>query len=145
MNRVILIGRLTRDPEVPQTGQATWARYTLACDRQFKKDGQPTADFPNCIVFGKGAEFAEKYLHKGMKIAITGRIQTGSYQNKEGKTVYTTDVVVDSQEFVESKSSNGGGSGDNSSTRPTTKQKAVKPDLSEFTVLDGSDENLPFS
>lgn len=106
MNNVTLMGRLTRDPEIrySQGENATAiARYTLAVDRRFKRDGDPTADFISCTVFGKGAEFAEKYLHKGMKIAVVGRIQTGSYTNREGQKVYTTDVIVDQQEFCESK------------------------------------------
>ena len=107
MNKVILIGRLARDPEIRYSQGASStciARYTLAVDRKFKQEGQPTADFINCIAFGKLGEFAEKYLHKGIKIAVTGRIQTGSYKNKDGNTVYTTDVVVEEQEFCESKS-----------------------------------------
>ena len=100
MNKVILIGRLTRDPEVRQAGETTVARYALAVDRRGKKE---EADFINCVVFGKGAEFVEKYLKKGTKIAVTGHIQTGSYKNNEGRTVYTTDVVIEDQEFCESK------------------------------------------
>lgn len=109
MNQVVLMGRLTRDPEVRYTtgdNPLAIVRYTLAVDRRFKKEGEATADFINCTVFGKGAEFAEKYLRKGTKIAVSGRIQTGSYTNQEGQTVYTTDVVVDSQEFAESKAAN---------------------------------------
>ena len=107
MNKVIEIGRLTKDPEIRYSKGANTtcvARYTLAVDRKFKQEGQPTADFINCIAFGKLGEFAEKYLHKGVKIAVTGRIQTGSYKNKDGNTVYTTDVVVEEQEFCVSKS-----------------------------------------
>ena len=107
MNKVIEIGRLTKDPEIRYSQGANTtciARYTLAVDRKFKQEGQPTADFINCIAFGKLGEFAEKYLHKGTKIAVVGRIQTGSYKNKDGNTVYTTDVVVEEQEFCESKS-----------------------------------------
>lgn len=107
MNKVILMGRLTRDPDVRySTGETTGAsvaRYTLAVDRRFKREGEQTADFIGCVVFGKGAEFAEKYLKKGTKIVICGRIQTGSYTNNEGKKVYTTDVVVEEQGFAESK------------------------------------------
>ena len=106
MNKVILIGRLTKDPEVKysQTANATAVSHiTLAVDRKFKKDGEQNADFINCIAFGKFAEFQEKYFFKGTKIAITGRIQTGSYTNKSGVKVYTTDVVVEEQEFAESK------------------------------------------
>ena len=109
MNKVIEIGRLVREPEIRYSQGASStciARYTLAVDRKFKQEGQPTADFINCIAFGKLGEFAEKYLHKGVKIAVVGRIQTGSYKNKDGNTVYTTDVVVEEQEFCESKSSN---------------------------------------
>ena len=109
MNKVIEIGRLTKDPEIRYSQGANTtciARYTLAVDRKFKQEGQPNADFINCIAFGKLGEFAEKYLHKGVKIAVTGRIQTGSYKNKDGNTVYTTNVVVEEQEFCESKSSN---------------------------------------
>ena len=109
MNKVILIGRVVRDAEIRYsqgTNTTCIARYTLAVDRKFKQEGQPTADFINCIAFGKLGEFAEKYLHKGVKIAVTGRIQTGSYKNKDGNTVYTTDVVVEEQEFCESKSQN---------------------------------------
>lgn len=109
MNKVIEIGRLTKDPEIRYSQGASStcvARYTLAVDRKFKQEGQPTADFINCIAFGKLGEFAEKYLRQGIKIAVTGRIQTGSYTNKDGQKVYTTDVVVEEQEFCESKSSN---------------------------------------
>lgn len=108
MNKVILQGRLTREPEVRYSqGNTTMAiaRYSLAVSRKFKRDNEPDCDFINCIAFGKLGEFAEKYLHKGMKIAVVGRIQTGSYKNKDGNTVYTTDVVVEEQEFCESKNS----------------------------------------
>ncbi len=108
MNKVILMGRLTRDPEVRYStsgdNQLAIARYTLAVDRRFRRDGdQQTADFIRCVAFGRGGEFAEKYFHQGTKIVVEGRIQTGSYQNKEGQTVYTTEVVVENQEFAESK------------------------------------------
>ena len=110
MNKVILMGRLTRDPEVrySQGEQATAiARYTVAVDRRFRRDGDSqTADFIGCVAFGRQAEFAEKYLRKGTKIALTGRIQTGSYTNRDGQKVYTTDVVIEDQEFCESKQSN---------------------------------------
>ena len=102
MNLVCLMGRLTRDPEIRTTESTTIARYTLAVDRRFKKDGEQGADFINCVAFGKSAEFAEKYFQKGTKIAVTGKIQTGSYE-KEGTKVYTTDIIVDNQEFAESK------------------------------------------
>lgn len=106
MNKVELIGRLTRDPDVRYSqgdNPMTIARYTLAVNRRFKNDGQPDADFISCIAFGKSGEIAEKYLRRGMKIAVEGRIQTGSYTNKDGNKVYTTDIVVENQEFVESK------------------------------------------
>ena len=106
MNKVILMGRLCGDPDVRQTqGGTSVAKYRLAVDRRFKREGDQDADFINCVTFGKNAEFAEKYLNQGTKIAVTGRIQTGSYKNKEGQTVYTTDVIVDEQEFAESKNS----------------------------------------
>ena len=101
-NKVFLCGRLTKDPEV-KTGENTVARYTLAVDRRFSK-GEET-DFINCVCFGKAAEFAEKYLKKGIKIIIVGRIQTGSYTNKDGQKVYTTDIIIEDQEFAESKGS----------------------------------------
>lgn len=107
MNKVILMGRLTREPEVRYSSgesQTAVARYTLAVDRRFKRqDDEQTADFINCVVFGRGAEFAEKYLRQGIKVVVEGRIQTGSYTNREGQKIYTTDVVVESQEFAESK------------------------------------------
>ena len=139
MNKVIEIGRLTKDPEIRYSQGASStciARYTLAVDRKFKQEGQPNADFINCIAFGKLGEFAEKYLHKGTKIAVTGRIQTGSYKNKDGNTVYTTDVVVEEQEFCESKSSNQSQGND----RPQASSDGFMsiPDNLE-------DEGLPFS
>ena len=124
MNKVILMGRLTRDPEVRYSqgeNAMAIARYSLAVDRRGSKrdsgSNEQTADFINSVAFGKSGEFAEKYLHKGMKICVSGRIQTGSYTNKEGQKVYTTEVVVDDQEFCESKNANsgdlGGGNGGN--------------------------------
>lgn len=112
MNRVVLMGRLVREPEIRRTtgeNAMVIARYTLAVDRRFKRDADQTADFIGCVVFGRGAEFAENYLHKGTKIVVSGRIQTGSYTNKDGQKVYTTDVVVEEQEFAESKSASGNG------------------------------------
>ncbi len=109
MNRATLIGRLTRDPDIRYTqgrdGQICVARYTLAVDRRRRAEGEQNADFISCVAFGRSGEFAEKYLHKGMKIAVSGRIQTGSYTNRDGVKVYTTDVVIEDQEFCESKSS----------------------------------------
>lgn len=107
MNKAILIGRLTRDPEVrySQGSNTAVARYTIAVDRKFKKDGEPTADYIPCVVFGRQAEFAEKYFGKGMKVVISGRITTGSYTNRDGQKVYTTEITVEEQEFAESKGS----------------------------------------
>ena len=138
MNKVILIGRVVRDAEIRYSQGASStciARYTLAVDRKFKQEGQPTADFINCIAFGKLGEFAEKYLHKGIKIAVTGRIQTGSYKNKDGNTVYTTDVVVEEQEFCESKSSNQSQGND----RPQTSSDDF------MNIPDGVEDGLPFN
>lgn len=102
MNKAILTGRLTADPDV-RTGNTTVARYRLAVDRRFKRNGEDTADFIPCVAFGKSAEFAEKWLKKGTKVNVVGRIQTGSYTNKDGQKVYTTDVIVEECEFAESK------------------------------------------
>ena len=107
MNKVTLIGRLTKNPEVRYSAgenATAVAKYTLAVDRKYKRDNEPTADFINCIAFGRNGEFTEKYFRQGMKVAISGRIQTGSYTNKDGNKVYTTDIVVEEQEFCESKS-----------------------------------------
>ena len=150
MNKVILMGRLTRDPEVrySQGDQATAiARYTLAVDRRFRRDGdQQSADFIGCVAFGRAAEFAEKYFRKGTKIAVTGRIQTGSYTNKDGQKVYTTDVVVEEQEFAESKnasSDNGGFAGGFSGgDRPSPGSVAGDGFMN---IPDGIDEELPFN
>lgn len=133
MNNVSLIGRLTRDPEVRYTNDKAVGRYTLAVDRRYHREGDATADFINCVVFGKAAEWAEKYLHKGMKLAAVGRIQTGSYTNKDGERVFTTDVIVESQEFVEKKSDS------------ETKSQPAAVDESGFMhIPDGIDEDLPF-
>lgn len=104
MNKVILIGRLIKDPDVRTgTNDTKIARYILAVNRKYHKNNEPTADFIACVALGKNGEFAEKYLHKGIKIAVTGRIQTGSYTNRDGQRVYTTDILIDEQEFAESK------------------------------------------
>lgn len=146
MNKVILMGRLTRDPEVrySQGEQATAiARYTLAVDRRFKRDGdQQTADFIQCVAFGRAGEFAEKYFRKGTKIAVTGRIQTGSYTNKDGQRVYTTDVVVEEQEFAESKNAGGDNSGFAPADRPSPSSAAGDGFMN---IPDGIDEDLPFN
>ena len=143
MNKVIEIGRLVREPEIRYSQGASStcvARYTLAVDRKFKQEGQPNADFINCIAFGKLGEFAEKYLHKGTKIAVTGRIQTGSYTNKDGQKVYTTDVVVEETEFVESK---GASSADNSNNSRPAPNVTNNNDF--MSIPDGVDEELPFA
>mgnify|MGYP002510152442 FL=1 len=147
MNKVILMGRLVRDPEVrySQGDNATAvARYTLAVDRRFNRNNDDqTADFINCVAFGRSGEFAEKYLHKGTKIAITGRIQTGSYTNKDGVKVYTTDVVVEDQEFAESK--NSAGSADNSGFAPAGRPAPAAAGDGFMNIPDGIDEELPFN
>lgn len=147
MNKVILMGRLTRDPDVRYTtgeNPLAIARYTLAVDRRFHKDGEATADFISCVVFGRAAEFAEKYFRQGLKITISGRIQTGSYTNREGQKVYTTEIVVEEQEFAESKSS-----GDNGAAYYTPKQTpppAPADGADGFmNIPDGIEEELPFS
>lgn len=138
MNKVILMGRLTKDPDIRYTqGENSMciARYTLAVDRRFGRDSN-TADFIPCASFGKTAEFAEKYLKKGTKMAITGRIQTGSYDDKDGKKVYTTEVVVEDQEFAESK---------NSGQAPSQKPAKEEDGLDGFmNIPDGIEEEMPF-
>ena len=147
MNKVILMGRLVRDPEVrySQGENATAvARFTLAVDRRFNRNNgeENNADFIGCVAFGRQAEFAEKYFRKGMRIAITGRIQTGSYTNKDGVRVYTTDVVVEEQEFAESKSASG--SNDGGYSAPV---QAPNTSISDgfMNIPDGIDEELPFN
>ena len=151
MNKVILMGRLTRDPEVRYSqGESAMAiaRYSLAVDRRGRgnsQDGQ-TADFINIVAFGKSGEFAEKYLRKGTKLVVTGRIQTGSYTNKDGVKVYTTDVVAEDQEFAESKNAsanNGGASfgGNNYSNEPAPSAAGD----GFMNIPDGIDEELPFN
>lgn len=109
MNKVMLVGRLTADPELKDTANSSYCRFNVAVDRRYKQDGGPDADFPSCVAWGKTAEFVNKYFHKGMKIGIEGRIQTGSYTNRDGQKVYTTDVVAENVEFVESKKAQGQG------------------------------------
>ena len=138
MNKVILMGRLTRDPDVRYSsgdGSTAVARYTLAVDLRFHRDGDATADFIGCVAFGRQAEFAEKYLRQGTKIAITGRIRTGSYTNREGRKVYTTDVVVEEQEFAEGKNAE----------RPREQGTTPQANTDGFmTIPDGVDEDIPF-
>ena len=136
MNKVIQIGRLTGDPDVSYsqgTERICIARYSLAVDRKFKRENEPTADFIRCVAFGKNGEFAEKYFRKGMKVAITGRIQTGSYKDRDNKTIYTTDVIVEEQEFCESKKE----------TQDNAPEAPVGNDGS-MNIPDGIDEELPF-
>lgn len=147
MNKTILMGRLTRDPEVrfSQTAEpVAIARYTLAVDRKIKREGEQTADFISCIAFGRNAEFAEKYFRKGMKVLITGRIQTGSYTNKDGQKVYTTDVVIEEQEFAESK---GSGESNREERDRAAMQAAGYGDAGDgfMNIPDGIDEELPFT
>ena len=151
MNKVILMGRLTRDPEVRYSqgdSPTAIARYTLAVDRRFNRNGDDaSADFIGCVAFGRSAEFAEKYLRKGTKIAITGRIQTGSYTNKDGVKVYTTDVVVEDQEFAESKNSagNDGGFAGNGGFSGGGRPEPMAAGDGFMNIPDGIDEELPFN
>lgn len=143
MNKCELVGRLTRDPEVRYSqgeNASCIARFSIAVNRRFKNaEGNYEADFINCVAFGKSGEFIEKYFKKGMAIGITGRIQTGSYTNKDGVKVYTTDVVVEESEFVESKGSGGNNSSTNNTTQPTENQAGF------MNIPDGVDEELPFN
>ena len=152
MNKVILMGRLTRDPDIRYSqgeNSTAVARYTLAVDRRFRRDGGQDADFISCVAFGRTAEFAEKYFHQGIKIAITGRIQTGSYTDKDGRKVYTTDVVVEEQEFAESKNAAGSGA----SYQPSAPSYQPSPAPSPapvsadgfMNIPDGIEEELPFN
>lgn len=145
MNKVILMGRLTRDPEVRYSqgeNAMAVARYSLAVDRRFSRGNgdDNNTDFINIVAFGKAGEFAEKYFRKGMKVLVTGRIQTGSYTNKDGQKVYTTDVVAEDQEFCESKSSNG-----NSNEMSNPYVAAVVNSDGFMNIPDGIDEELPFN
>lgn len=141
MNHVVLIGRLVRDPEIRYSqGEKPMAiaKYTLAVDRKYKKEGEQTADFIRCIAFGKNAEFAEKYMTQGRKFAVEGSIQTGSYQNKDGQTVYTTDVIVNGQDFCDSKPASSGNSGNYAGAATDSEGFMNIPDGVE-------DEGLPFN
>ena len=163
MNKVVLMGRLTRNPDVrySQGERSTCiARYTLAVNRRFKRDGEPDADFINCVAFGRQGEFAEKYLKQGTKIVISGRIQTGSYTNREGVRVYTTDIVVEEQDFAESKAnaaSYGGGypQAGYQGAEAAQPQAPARPDPANasgghaadegfMTIPEGIEEELPF-
>ena len=145
MNKVILMGRLTRDPEVRYgagENSTAVARYTIAVERRFKRDGEQSADFIGCVAFGRNAEFAEKYLRQGTKIVLTGRIQTGSYTNRDGQKVYTTDIVVEEQEFAESTAAAAGNGGQGNYSRSSS----APSDANGFmNIPDGIDDELPFS
>lgn len=143
MNKVILMGRLTRDPEVRYSSgdnPTAIARYTLAVDRRYQREGEQSADFIPCVTFGKSAEFVEKYFRKGTKIALIGRITTGKYTNKEGQTVYTTEVVVEEQEFAESKSAN-----ERSQQAGSSNPMSSNSNDGFMNIPDGIDEELPFN
>ena len=151
MNKVMLMGRWTRDPEVrySQGGEnpLAIARFTLAVDRRFKRDGEATADFINCVAFGRQAEHAERFYRQGLKVVITGRIQTGSYTNKDGVKVYTTDIVVEEQEFAESKAVSDANAGGYRSAPTPAPAPAPVSDAGDgfMNIPDGIDEELPFS
>lgn len=164
MNKVVLMGRLTRDPEVRYSQGANAlaiARYTLAVDRRFRREGEPTADFIQCVAFGKQGEFAEKYFRQGMRITVSGRIQTGSYENREGQRVYTTEVIIDEQEFAESKAANeeyrqsqgnryqdhDAGNYQSRSYQAPARESAPSGDPGDgfMNIPDGIDEELPFN
>ena len=149
MNKVILMGRLTREPDVRYSqnadGSMEVARYTLAVDRRRARNNndEQSADFISCVAFGRSGEFAEKYLHQGTKIVVTGRIQTGSYTNKDGQRVYTTDVVVEEQEFAESKSA---ASGETAAYTPSRPEPSAAAGDGFMNIPDGvEDEGLPFN
>ena len=156
MNKVILMGRLTRDPEVRYSQAAeplAIARYTLAVDRRFQRrdnsGNEQTADFISCVAFGRNGEFAEKYFHQGMRVSISGRIQTGSYTNKDGVKVYTTEVIVEEQEFAESKNAGGSNGGYSAPQHNNPAPSANTSDLGSadgfMNIPDGIDEELPFN
>ena len=151
MNKVILMGRLTRDPEVRYSAgenALAIARYTLAVDRRFRRDGEASADFISCVCFGRSAEFAEKYFRQGLKIAVSGRIQTGSYTNRDGQKVYTTEVVVEDQEFAESKAASDNYAASHSQTSapaPSMPGPGAASADGFMNIPDGIDEELPFN
>ena len=153
MNKVILMGRLTRDPEVRYSQGATAtaiARFSIAVDRRFKRDGEPDADFINCVAFGRTGEFIERYGHKGTKFVVEGRIQTGSYTNKDGVRVYTTEVIVEEQEFAESRAESEANRGSfQYNNAPASQAPASAPSMDAgdgfMNIPDGIDEELPFN
>ena len=148
MNKVILMGRLTRDPDVRYSAgenSTAVARYTLAVDRRFRRDGDSaTADFIGCVAFGRSAEFAEKYFRQGLKVIVTGRIQTGSYTNKDGQRVYTTDVVVENQEFAESKAASANNAGGYQQAAPSRPEPTQAAGDGFMNIPDAIEEELPF-
>ena len=147
MNKAILMGRLTRDPDVRYSqgeNPMAIARYTLAVDRRFKRDGEQSADFINCLAFGRSAEFAEKYFKQGTKIAVSGRIQTGSYTNREGVKVYTTEVVIEEQEFAESKAASSQNN-NRGASQPSTPQPSTTASDGFMNIPDGLEDELPFN
>lgn len=153
MNKVILMGRLTRDPEVRYSqgaSQTAVARFSIAVDRRFKREGEPDADFFNCTAFGKQAEFIERYLRKGVKIVVCGRIQNDNYTNKEGQMVYSVRVIVEEVEFAESKnaSANNGDNGYHGGGYTGGSNNAPAPSGAGdgfMNIPDGIDEELPFN
>lgn len=153
MNKVILMGRLTRDPDVRYSqgdNSTAIARYTIAVDRRVSRnagDDQQTADFIGCVAFGRNAEFAEKYLKKGTKIALEGRIQTGSYTNRDGQRVFTTDVVVENTEFAESRNANGGAAAGPASFGGQNQSfgQPADPGSDFMNIPEGIEEELPFN
>ena len=154
MNKVILMGRLTRDPEVRYSAgdnSMAIARYTLAVDRRGRantSNGEQTADFIQCVAFDRSAEFAEKYFHQGTKLVVTGRIQTGSYTNKDGQRVYTTEVILDDQEFADSKNGSSDGASASSYFRPAMDSRPAPGSAAGdgfMNIPDGIDEELPFN
>ena len=141
MNKVILMGRLTRDPEVRYSqgaSQTAVARFSIAVDRRFKREGEPEADFFNCTTFGKQAEFVEKYLHKGTKIVVCGRIQNDNYTNKDGQMVYSVRLMVDEIEFAESKNAANAGA-------PAENNTAANDSNGFMNIPEGIEEDLPFN
>lgn len=148
MNKVIFMGRLTRDPEVRYSqGQnpTAVARFSIAVDRRFKREGEPDADFFNCTAFGKQGEFVEKYLHKGTKIVISGRLQNDNYTNKEGQQVYAVRVMVEEIEFAESKNASTGGNGGDQPSQNNNAGTASGAGDGFMNIPDGIDEELPFN
>ena len=144
INRVILVGRLTKNPEIRKTPNgASICKFTLAVSRKVKAQGQPDADFISCVAFGRNGEFAEKYFHQGMRVSISGRIQTGSYTNKDGVKVYTTEVIVEEQEFAESKAASGqtSGGGYQPAGRPEPSNAGAEGFMS---IPEGIEDDLPF-